>query len=145
MIILNKKAYFNYTIEEEIEAGMSLLGSEVKSIRQGKVSINESYIAQNKGELFLINANISPYKLANNFNHDPTRQRKLLLHQKEIGKLTTKIQIKGYTLIPLKIYFNKKNIAKILIGLGKGKKLYDKRESIKQRDESRRIRGGEDQ
>ena len=144
MIIQNKKAYFNYSIEEEIEAGMVLLGSEVKSIRQGKVSINESYIAENKGELFLINANISPYKSANNFNHEPTRPRKLLLHQKEIEKLRSKIQVKGYSLMPLKIYFNKKNIAKILIGLGKGKKLYDKRESIKQRDESRRARREED-
>ncbi len=138
MEIFNRKAKFNYIIEDEIEAGIALLGSEVKSIRQGKVSLNESYVAQIKGELFLVNANISEYKGANNFNHEPTRPRKLLLHKKQIEKLVGKIDIKGYSIIPLKIYFNQKNYAKVLIGLGKGKKLYDKRETIKKRDEQRR-------
>ncbi len=138
MQILNRKAKFNYIIEDEIEAGVQLLGSEVKSIRQGKVSLNESYIAQIKGELFLLNANISEYKGANKFNHEPTRPRKLLLRKKQIEKLAGKTDIKGYSIIPLKIYFNQKNYAKILIGLGKGKKLYDKRDTIKKRDEQRR-------
>ena len=138
MQILNRKAKFNYIIEDEIEAGVQLLGSEVKSIRQGKVSLNESYIAQIKGELFLLNANISEYKGANKFNHEPTRPRKLLLRKKQIEKLAGKTDIKGYSIIPLKIYFNQKNYAKILIGLGKGKKLYDKRDTIKKREEQRR-------
>lgn len=138
MQIQNRKAHFNYTIEDEIEAGIQLLGSEVKSIRQGKISLNESYIAQIKGELFLVNANVSEYKGANNFNHEPTRPRKLLLHKRQIDKLISKSEIKGYSIIPIKIYLNPKNYIKILIGLGKGKKLYDKRETIKKRDESRR-------
>lgn len=144
MSINNKKARFNFTIEDELEAGMLLLGSEVKSLRQGKASILESYVSEMKGELFLINANISEYKGANRFNHDPKRHRKLLLHKKQIDKLQGKMKIKGYSLIPLKIYFNQKNIAKLLIGVGKGKKLYDKRATIKERDDQRRQMRGED-
>jgi SsrA-binding protein len=139
MQITNRKAHFNYTIEEEIEAGIVLVGSEVKSIRQAKVSLNESYIASIKGELFLVNANIAEYKGANNFNHDPLRPRKLLLHKKQIEKLISKIEIKGYSIVPLRIFFNTKNYAKIVIGVGKGKKLYDKRDTIKKRDEQRRL------
>lgn len=139
MQILNRKAHFNYQIEEEFEAGIQLFGSEVKSIRLGKVSLNESYIANIKGELHLVNANISIYENANNFNHDPIRARKLLLHKKQISKLISKMEVKGYSIIPLKIIFNKKNYVKIIIGLGKGKKLYDKRETIKKRDENRRL------
>lgn len=144
MQITNRKARFNFTIEEEIEAGMILLGSEVKSLREGKASISESYITEAKGEIFLINANINEYKGANKFNHEPKRPRKLLLHKKQTEKLMGKINIKGHSAVPLKIYFNKKNVAKVLIGIGTGKKLYDKRASIKERDDNRRNQRGED-
>ena len=144
MNINNKKARFNFTIEDEIEAGIMLLGSEVKSLREGKASISESYIAEAKDELFLINANINEYKGANKFNHEPKRPRKLLVHKKQLEKLIGKMSAKGYSMVPIKIYFNKKNIAKVLIGLGKGKKLYDKRASIKERDDNRRQQRGED-
>jgi SsrA-binding protein len=144
MQILNRKAHFNYTIEEEIEAGIMLLGSEVKSLREGKANISEAYVAENSGELFLINCNITEYKGANRFNHAPKRPRKLLLHKGQLQKIIGKMQLKGYSLIPLKIFFNKKNFAKVVIGIGHGKKLYDKRESIKKRDESRRNQRGEE-
>ena len=144
MQIVNRKARFNFEIEEEIEAGMMLLGSEVKSLREGKASISEAYIAEIKGEMVLVNANINEYKGANKFNHEPKRNRKLLLHAKEIDKLMGKMNIKGYSATPLKIYFNKRNVAKVLIGIGKGKKLYDKRQSIKERDDNRRQQRGED-
>ena len=144
MQINNRKARFNLTIEEEIEAGIMLLGSEVKSLREGKASISESYITEAKGEIFLINANINEYKGANKFNHEPKRPRKLLLHKKQTEKLMGKINIKGHSAAPLKIYFNKKNVAKVLIGIGTGKKLYDKRASIKERDDNRRNQRGED-
>ncbi len=144
MQILNRKAHFNYSIEEEIEAGIVLLGSEVKSLREGKASISESYITESNGELFLINSNITEYKSANRFNHSPKRQRKLLVHKKQFNKILGKMQEKGYACLPIKIYFSKKNVAKVLIGLGRGKKLYDKRESIKKRDENRRKQRGEE-
>ncbi len=144
MEILNRKAHFNYTIEDEFEAGIVLLGSEVKSLRQGKANISESYVAEVFGELFLINCNISEYKGANRFNHEPKRQRKLLLHKKELNKILGKIQTKGYSMMPLKIFFNKKNFAKVIVGIGKGKKLHDKRESIKARDDKRRTQRGEE-
>lgn len=143
MQILNRKAHFNYHIEEEIEAGIMLLGSEVKSVRAGQATINEAYVADNNGELFLINCNITEYKGANKFNHTPKRPRKLLVHRKQLQKLLGKMQVEGYSLLPLKIYF-KKNYAKVLIGLGRGKKLYDKRESIKKRDDNRRKQRGEE-
>ncbi len=144
MQILNRKAHFNYTIEEEIEAGVMLLGSEVKSLREGKASISESYVIETAGELFLINCNISEYKSANRFNHPPKRIRKLLLHKKQLNKILGKMQEKGYACLPIKIYFNQRNVAKVLIGLGRGKKLFDKRESIKKRDENRRKQRGEE-
>lgn len=144
MQITNRKAHFNFAIEEELEAGIILLGSEVKSLREGKASISESYIAESKGDFFLINANINEYKGANKFNHAPKRPRKLLLHKKEIDKLIGKMNLKGYSATPIKIYFNKRNIAKILVGIGRGKKIYDKRESIKERDEKRRSQREED-
>jgi SsrA-binding protein len=134
--ILNRKAHFNYQINEEIEAGLVLLSSEVKSIRLGQASINESYVAEIKNELFLINSHINDYKFANNFNHQPKRSRKLLLHKKQINKIIGKMQ-QGFSVVPMKIYFNKKNLAKLIIGLGKGKKLFDKRETIKKRDQLR--------
>jgi SsrA-binding protein len=142
--ILNRKAHFNYAIEEEIEAGIVLLGSEVKSVREGKATINEAYIAEIKGEIFLINCNITEYKGANKFNHEPKRPRKLLVHKKQLNKIIGKINIEGYSALPLKIFFNKRNLAKVIIGLGRGKKLYDKRESIKKRDENRRKQRGEE-
>ncbi len=144
MHIINRKAHFNYTIEEEIEAGIILLGSEVKSVRDGRVNISESYVAEISGELFLVNSNISEYKGANKFNHSPKRNRKLLLHKKQIQKIVGKMQTQGYSAVPIKIFFNKKNFAKVIIGLGRGKKLYDKRESIKQRDDNRRKQRGEE-
>ena len=144
MQITNRKAHFNFAIEDEIEAGIMLLGSEIKSLREGKANISESYIAEANGEIFLINANISEYKGANRFNHAPKRARKLLLHKKQINKLIGKMNIKGYSAMPLKMYFNQKNIIKDLVGIGKGKKLYDKRESIKERDEQRRNQRGEE-
>ncbi len=144
MQILNRKAHFNYSIEEEIEAGIMLVGSEVKSLREGKASISESYVAEVQGELFLINSNISEYKAANRFNHQPKRSRKLLLQKKQLNKILGRMQEKGYACLPLKVYFNKRNIAKVLIGLGRGKKLYDKRETIKKRDENRRKQRGEE-
>ena len=144
MQILNRKAHFNFAIEEEIEAGIMLLGSEVKSIREGKANISEAYIADIKGELFLVNCNISEYKGANKFNHAPKRQRKLLLHKKQLDKITGKMQVQGYSALPMKIFFNKKNFAKVIVGIGRGKKLFDKRESIKKRDENRRAQRGEE-
>ncbi len=139
MQINNRKAHYNYAITEQFEAGVVLLGSEVKSIREGKANISESYVADIKGELFLINANISKYHGANKFNHEPTRQRKLLLKKKEVNKLLGKINKEGFSAVPISIYF-KKRFIKVLIGIGKGKKLHDKRETIKKREVERSIR-----
>lgn len=144
MHIINRKAHFNYSIEEEYEAGLVLVGSEVKSIRLGKVNISEAYIAEKGGELFLTNCHISEYSGANIYNHQPTRQRKLLLSKKEIRKIIGKIQIKGKSVVPIKMFFNSKNFIKLIIGVGAGKKMHDKREDIKQRDIGRRIRRDEE-
>ena len=131
----NKKAFFEYFILEKIEAGIRLTGSEVKSLRTGKVSIKEAYAETKKGQLFLVNADISNYDKAASYSKiESKRVRKLLVHKKEISKLQGKIEKEGMTIIPLKIYFNKKGIAKIEIAIAKGKKLYDKRESKKKRD-----------
>lgn len=139
MEIVNRKAKFNYFIEDEIECGIELLGNEVKSIREGSCNIKDSYGVIKKGEVFVINMFIKKYSHASFFTESETRPRKLLLHKKEIKKLTEKISQEGYTLIPLKIYFNKDNRAKLLLGLCKGKKNYDKRETIKERDLKRKI------
>ena len=136
LIANNKKARHNYQIDDEYEAGIVLMGSEVKAIREGRVSFKDSYADIKRGEVFLRRLHISPYEFAYNANHDSLRTRKLLLHSHEIKKLVGKIKEQGYTLVPLKIYFKNDKI-KILLGLGKGKKLYDKRESIKQRDVKR--------
>ena len=133
MEILNREAKFNYFIEDEIECGIELRGTEIKSIRDGKASLKDSYGIIRKGEVFLLNMHISEYKEGNLFNHDPRRTRKLLLHKSEINKLKKHVEQEGRTLIPLKLYFVN-NKAKILIGLCKGKKNFDKRESIKERD-----------
>ena len=138
MEILNRKARHDYFIEEEYECGIVLTGTEIKSIRDGKANIKDSYAIIRKNELFLLNMFISHYKEGNIFNHNETRTRKLLMHKKEILKLNNKITLQGYTLIPLKVYF-KSNKAKVLLGLCKGKKNYDKRESIKERDIKRQL------
>ncbi|MCC8370369.1 MAG: SsrA-binding protein SmpB [Rickettsia endosymbiont of Stiretrus anchorago] len=144
IIAQNKKALFNYFIEERLEAGIVLKGSEVQSLRQGKASIEESHAADTGNEVFLYNCHIAKYEKANRFNHSTRRPRKLLLHKKEINKIIGKTKIKGYTLVALSMYFNKKNKIKIELGIAKGKKLHDKRESIKEkdwkRDQSRLIR-----
>src|SRR6056300_749422 len=135
----NPSASRNYAFEEFFEAGVSLLGSEVKSIKQGKYSIKESYVLLKRGELFIVNSYIPKYSNSSFFTHDETRDRKLLLRKAEIRKLIGKVKIKGYALIPTKVY-SKKNLEKIEIGLGKGKKLYDKRVDIKKKDLNREIR-----
>jgi SsrA-binding protein len=128
----NRKARFNYAIEDTIEAGIALTGTEVKSIRNGKTTIAESYADSKDGEIWLINANIPEYLQANRFNHEPKRPRKLLLHKKQINKLMGAVDREGMTLIPLKLYFNERGRAKLLLAVAKGKKLHDKRESEKE-------------
>ena len=137
--IKNKKAYFDYEILEEIECGVVLTGTEIKSIRNSNVNLKDSYAIIRNGEVYLLNMHISEYKEGNIFNHNETRTRKLLLHKKEILKLRDKIELNGNTLVPLKLYF-KGNKVKILLGLAKGKKTYDKRETIKERDINREIK-----
>ncbi len=138
MEILNRKARHDYFIKEEYECGIVLKGTEIKSIREGNCNIQDSYGIIKKNELYILNMFIGEYKEGNIFNHQETRTRKLLMHKKEILKLSNKITLEGYTLIPLKVYF-KNNKAKILLGLCKGKKDYDKRESIKERDIKREL------
>lgn len=137
--INNRKAKFDYEIVDTIEAGIALKGTEIKSIRNGNANLKDSYAIVRDGEVFLLNMFVSEYKEGNQFNHDETRTRKLLLHKKEILKLHDKIRLEGFTLVPLKLYF-KENHAKILLGIARGKKQYDKRESIKKRDSMREAR-----
>ncbi len=129
----NRKARFNYSIEDTVEAGLALTGTEVKSIRSGKSTIAESYADSKNGEIWLINANIPEYLQANRFNHEPKRPRKLLLHKKQINKLIGAVDREGMTLIPLKLYFNERGRAKIELALARGKKLHDKRETERKR------------
>jgi SsrA-binding protein len=129
----NRKARFHYFIDETFEAGVALTGTEVKSLRQGKATIAESYADARDGEIWLINANIPEYLQANRFNHAPKRPRKLLLHRNQISKLIGAVEREGMTLVPLKLYFNEKGRAKIELALARGKKLYDKRETEKKR------------
>ena len=136
IICLNRKASFNYFFEDLFEAGIVLKGSEIKSVREGKVNIAESYAVEKGGEIVLINSHISPYKQASYSNHNPTDDRKLLLNKKEINKLIGKMQRDGFTLVPTKMYF-KKGKAKIELAVAKGKKQYDKRQAIKSRDWNR--------
>lgn len=136
--IKNKKATFDYYIEEEIECGIVLKGTEIKSIREGLANLKDCYAIVRNGEVFLLNMYIAKYNDASIFNHEERRTRKLLLNKKEILKLRDKVEISGYTLVPIKLYF-KGNKAKILLGLGKGKKNYDKRQSLKERDIKRTI------
>ena len=138
LICNNKKAYHDYFIEEKFEAGMVLKGTEVKSLRNGKANLNDSFALVKNGEAFLHNLHISPYNFGNRENHDPDRMRKLLLHKKEIGKLFSMIREQGYTVVPLRLYF-KNGMVKVEMGLAKGKKLYDKREDMKQKDHKREM------
>jgi len=136
LVAQNKKAHFEYFLEELFEAGLSLSGTEVKSLRQGKCSLKESFVRIEKGEAFLYNMHISPYEQCNIFNKDPLRTRKMLLHKSEIRRLIGKVKTDGYTIVPVKIYF-KGNYAKVQIALAKGKKLYDKRQDIAKKDQRR--------
>lgn len=133
LIANNKKAYYDYFIEEKYEAGIALVGTEVKSLRQGHCSIKEAFIGIDKGEIFIHHMNISPYEKGNIFNRDPLRTRKLLLHSYEINKLAGQIKENGYTIMPLKVYL-KDGLIKVEIGLARGKKLYDKRAEIAKKD-----------
>ena len=139
MEIVNRKAKYNYHIFDTVEAGIVLTGTEIKSLRLGKANIRDSYVRVKNNEMYIINMHISSYENGNIFNHDETRERKLLLHKKEILKFRDKTRLEGYTIVPLKVYLVRGR-AKVLIGLAKGKKNYDKREDIKKRDIERSIR-----
>src|SRR6185295_14078001 len=138
--IKNRSAYHEFFIDSKYEAGMVLLGTEVKSMRAGKVSFNDSYCIIHKGELWLKSLHIAEYSHGNLNNHEPLRDRKLLLRKREINKIASKLKERGYTLIPLRIYFKEKGLAKAELGLAKGKKLQDKRESIRQKDVEREMK-----
>jgi SsrA-binding protein len=140
IVASNKKAYFNYEIIESMEAGIALLGSEVKSVREGRVSLKDCYAEIKNGEVFLLHMNISPYEQANIFNHEPLREKKLLLHRQEIKRLIGKIREKGYTLIPTKVILNDRGKVKVEISLAKGKRTYEKKRAIKERDLEREVR-----
>ncbi|MCJ7483135.1 MAG: SsrA-binding protein SmpB [Thermodesulfovibrionales bacterium] len=138
VISQNRKAYHDYHIEETVESGIALLGTEVKSLREGRAHLKDSYVILKSGEAFLLNCHISPYSHGNIMNHEPLRTRKLLMHRKEIDRLRGKVEGKGYTLIPLKLYF-KDSFVKVEIGLARGKKLFEKRDTIKEREAKREI------
>lgn len=137
-IVVNRKARFNYEIIEDVEAGIELQGTEVKSLREKKVNLADSYAVFRNSELYLVNCRIEPYDFGNLQNHEPARARKLLLHRKELDKLMGKMQQKGLALLPLKMYF-KGRYVKVLLGLGKGKKSHDKRQSLKEKDTKREM------
>lgn len=139
LIANNKKAFHDYFIEEKYEAGIVLTGTEIKSIRQGRINLKESYAKVEHGEVFVYSMNISPYDHGNIYNVDPMRPRKLLLNRREIRKIDAALAQQGLTLIPLSLYLNEKGMAKLEIGIARGKKLYDKRESIAKRDAARNI------
>lgn len=140
IVVNNKKARFDFFIEDIFEAGIVLTGTEIKSIRQGKVSINESYAKVRDGEIFILGMNISPYEQGNIFNVDPLRERKLLLSKREIRKIDEINRLKGKTIIPLRVYINERGLAKVQIGIGTGKKNYDKRDSIAKKDAERKMK-----
>lgn len=139
VVCTNKKAYHDFTIEQVIEAGMVLTGPEIKSLRAGKANLKDGYAQVKQGELFLFNVHISPYVFATMTAADPLRVRKLLLHRREINKLIGKLKEQGYSLVPLKVYLNRQGRAKLALGLAKGKKLYDKRASLKKREADREM------
>ncbi len=138
--IRNRSAWYEYHIDDKYVAGLVLTGTEVKSLREGRASFNDSYCYFHKGELWIKSLHIAEYSHGTYHNHEPLRERKLLLNKKELKKLESKLKEKGYTIVPLSIFFSEKGLAKIEIGLGKGKKLHDKRESIKARDTEREIK-----
>ncbi len=138
VIANNKKARHDYHIEDTIEAGIVLTGSEIKSVRAGQVNLRDSYATVRNGELWLLNAHISPYKQATHENHEPKRERKLLVHRREINRLTGKLYEKGLTLVPLRMYL-RDSWAKVELGLARGKKMYDKRQTLREKDDRRRI------
>ena len=138
VVCKNRKAYHDYFIEDTVEAGIVLLGTEVKSLREGKANLKDSYVLFKNREAFLFNCHISPYTHGNRMNHDPLRTRKLLMHRKEIKHLSGKAATKGYTFIPLQIYF-KDSFAKVQVGLAKGKRLFEKRDAIKEREARKEI------
>ena len=140
MEIRNKNATFEYFIEDKFDAGMILTGTEVKALRDGRVSFNDSYCLIDHNELYIKGLHISPYEFGSYANHPPLRDRKLLLKKKELNRIIQKLKEKGLTIVPLKIYFNERGFAKSQIGLGKGKMLYDKRDTIKQRESEREIK-----
>ena len=140
MEIKNRSAYFEYFIDDKYTAGIMLTGTEIKSLRTGKASFNDSYCIFHKGELFVKSLHISEYSMGTDSNHDPMQERKLLLTKRELRKLEAKTKEKGYTIVPLKIFISENGYAKIEIGLGKGKKAYDKRETIKERDTTRDVK-----
>jgi SsrA-binding protein len=141
LICQNKKAWHNYFIADKYQAGIVLLGTEVKSLREGKANLGDSYATIKSGEVFLVDTHISPYSFGNRLNHDPLRTRKLLLHKREIRRLIGKVQEKGFTLIPLRLYFSDGK-AKVELGLAKGKKLFDKRETLKRKTMERDMERG---
>ena len=134
----NRKAYHNYHIQDGVEAGIALTGTEIKSLRAGRVSLGDAYVRPESGELWLVNVHIARYEAGSRSSHEPTRQRKLLLHRKQIKNLTSKVREKGLTLVPTKLYI-KGHLAKVEVAIGKGKKLYDKREAIARRDMEREL------
>lgn len=140
IVATNKAAYHNYEVVESFEAGISLLGSEVKAIREGRISLKESYAEVRDGGIILVKCHISPYESANIFNHDPLRERRLLLHRREIRRLTGKVRERGLTLVPTKVFFNERGKVKVELGLARGRRAYEKREIIKKRDTDREIR-----
>jgi SsrA-binding protein len=140
VVATNKAAYHNYQILESFEAGISLVGSEVKAIREGRISLKESYAEVRDGSIVLVKCHISPYEAANIFNHDPLRVRRLLLHKREIRRLTGKIRERGLTLVPTRVFFNDRGKVKIELGLARGKREYEKRDVLKKRDTDREIR-----
>ncbi len=137
LVAQNRKARHNYFIDDTMEAGLVLTGTEVKSLRAGRASLNEAFAQERGGEFYLLNAHIPEYGPANRFNHEPTRVRKLLLHRKEVGKLMGQVRREGMTLVPLSLYFNHRGFAKCQLGLARGKRQVDKRETIKERDWNR--------
>ncbi|MBQ4473802.1 MAG: SsrA-binding protein SmpB [Lachnospiraceae bacterium] len=138
LVANNKKAYFDYFIEETYECGIELVGTEVKSVRMGKCSVKEAFVRIRQGEVWVYGMHISPYEKGNIFNKDPLRERRLLMHRQEIRKLASRVDQQGYTLVPLKVYL-RGSLVKVEIGLAKGKKLYDKRESIAKKDQKREM------
>jgi len=138
VIATNRKAFHNYYIGERIEAGIALSGTEIKSVREGRVNLGDSYVRPENGELWLVNAHIARYDAGSYMSHEPTRSRKLLLHKKQIAELTSQVAERGFTLVPTRLYI-KDSIAKVEVALAKGKKLYDKREAIARREQEREI------